>query len=281
MKLTFLGVGSAFTLPCPAEYAGMARTTDGKLQLITLDDCDWQSNALIESDSGKKMLIDCGSDIRFALWQQKLGYKNIDAVYISHLHADHIGGLEWLAFCRYFDKSAGAHPIMYSERALITELWNNSLKGGLNCIEGQTMHLEDYFECRPFDINDHFIWEGIKFIPFQTVHVMAGSAIKNSYGLEIECPSRNAEVIRILFTTDSQFCPSQIDVFYRRAQYIFQDCETSKYPSRVHAHYNLLKNLDQEIKSRMMLYHYQPNPEQNPEADGFKGFARKGQVFEF
>ena len=25
-----------------------------------------------------------------------LGYADIDAVYISHLHADHVGGLEWL-----------------------------------------------------------------------------------------------------------------------------------------------------------------------------------------
>jgi ribonuclease BN (tRNA processing enzyme) len=268
MKLTFLGVGSAFTLPNRALGQ-------------TLEDCDWQSNALIEADNGKKVLIDCGSDIRFALWQQQLGYKDIAAVYGSHCHADHLGGMEWLAFCRYFDKSAGPHPIFYSERTLMNEIWNNSLKGGLNCIEGQVMHLEDYFECRPFDINDHFIWEGIKFIPFQTVHVMAGSAIKHSYGLEIECPSRNAEVVKILFTTDSQFCPSQIDVFYRRNQYIFQDCETSKYPSRVHAHFNFLKGLDAEIKSRMVLYHYQPNPDQDAIAEGFKGFAKKGQCFEF
>ena len=161
------------------------------------------------------------------------------------------------------------------------EIWDTSLKGGLNCIEGEKMQLENYFECRPFDINDDFVWEGIKFIPFQTLHVMVGSAIKRSYGLEIEYVNKNGELVKILFTTDCQYAPSQIDVFYRRNQHIFQDCETSKFPSRVHAHFNFLNSLAAEIKSKMILYHYQPNPDQDALAAGFKGFAKKGQIFKF
>jgi len=85
MKLQFLGVGSAFTLP--NRELGQ-----------TLEDCDWQSNALITADSGKRLLIDCGSDIRFALWQMKMSFADIDAIYASHCHADHIGGMEvWLS----------------------------------------------------------------------------------------------------------------------------------------------------------------------------------------
>ena len=84
MSIAFLGVGSAFT--------------SAK---------DYQSNLLITAQSGKKMLIDCGSDARFSLaeWglENNIEKLDIDAVYISHLHADHIGGLEWLAFSTYFN----------------------------------------------------------------------------------------------------------------------------------------------------------------------------------
>ncbi|CAA9435206.1 MAG: Ribonuclease Z, partial [uncultured Phycisphaerae bacterium] len=71
MKLTFLGTGSAFTL------------------------ANYQSNMLLE-DSGKRLLIDCGGDARHAM--AAAGYKaaDVDALYVSHLHADHIGGIEWL-----------------------------------------------------------------------------------------------------------------------------------------------------------------------------------------
>jgi ribonuclease BN (tRNA processing enzyme) len=84
MKIVFLGVGSAFTLPSRLKESNNAIPK-------TIDDCDWQSNVVVVSKSGKMLLIDCGGDIRFALWQQGLSYKDIDAVYVSHLHADHIG----------------------------------------------------------------------------------------------------------------------------------------------------------------------------------------------
>ena len=83
MKLTFLGVGSH----------------SATQQL-------YHSNMLLTADSGAGLLIDCGGDIRFSLAEQGIQAKELgralDAVYISHLHSDHIGGLEWLAFTCYF-----------------------------------------------------------------------------------------------------------------------------------------------------------------------------------
>ncbi len=68
--------------------------------------------------------------------------------------------------------------------------------------------------------------------------------------------------------------------FYEQADVIFHDCETAPYKSGVHAHYSDLKNLEQKHYNKMWLYHYQSNPSQTPEEDGFLGFAKKGQVFE-
>ena len=73
-RLTFAGAGSAFT-------------TDAD---------NFQSNMVIETAEGR-LLIDCGGDARHSTKALGLKPRDIDAVYISHLHADHIGGLEWLA----------------------------------------------------------------------------------------------------------------------------------------------------------------------------------------
>ena len=79
MKLQFLGVGSQFS---------------GHDQ--------YHSNMVITARSGKRMLIDCGSDVKFSLAECGLLPTDLDAVYISHLHADHIGGMEWLALSTLF-----------------------------------------------------------------------------------------------------------------------------------------------------------------------------------
>lgn len=56
---------------------------------------------MVQND--KHLLIDAGTDIRFSLRRRDYSYKDIDAIYLSHLHSDHIGGLEYLAFASYFD----------------------------------------------------------------------------------------------------------------------------------------------------------------------------------
>ena len=85
MKLTFAGTGSAFCMAAD----------------------NFQSNMVLETtpsgeDRPQRLLIDCGSDARHSL--RNLGFmpNDFDGVYISHLHSDHIGGLEWMALANYF-----------------------------------------------------------------------------------------------------------------------------------------------------------------------------------
>ena len=51
------------------------------------------------------------------------------------------------------------------------------------------------------------------------------------------------------------------------------------FESQVHAHYNKLKELDVETKAKMWLCHYQDMELPNAQIDGFKGFIKKGQIF--
>ena len=82
-------------------------------------------------------------------------------------------------------------------------------------------------------------------------------------------------------TTDTQFSPEQIKNFYDMADLIFQDCETGEFESGVHAHYEKLKTLPEEFKKKMWLYHYQDGGLPDAKADGFLGFVKMGQVFDY
>ena len=254
MRLTFIGTGSAFTLS------------------------NFQSNMLLE-DSGKRLLIDCGGDARHALAKAGLGAKDVDALYVSHLHADHIGGIEWLAFSRYF--SDAPKPELFVNERLSHTLWDNSLRGGMASHQGVVLTLDHFFSpVHRIPQNGTFKWGQTDCRLVQTVHYMDGFEIVPSYGLLLSVES-NPAAGRIFLTTDTQFAPNQIMDFYKQASVIFQDCETSPYKSGVHAHYSELVTLPAEIRRIMWLYHYQDGPLPDARADGFAGFVRQGQTFEF
>ena len=70
-----------------------------------MKDCsDMLSPIAAIAHNNKYLLIDCGSDARHSLAAAGYSFNEIDNIFISHLHADHIGGLEWLGFSRLYDK---------------------------------------------------------------------------------------------------------------------------------------------------------------------------------
>lgn len=251
MRLIFLGIASAFAVG---------------------DKC-YQSNMLIESPNAKRMLIDCGSDIRHSLHDLGYSYSDLEAVYISHLHADHVGGLEWLGFAKFFLEQNPA--TLYISADQQQTLWNNVLSGGMSTLEDRATTLETFFKLGNID-NLSFVWENLAFQLVKTIHSYSDNQLQPSYGLFIR-----GSQSKIFISTDTRFTPELLSEFYQEADLIFQDCETSEFPSHQHAHYNELKTLPYEIKQKMWLYHY--NNESLPDiiTDGFKGLVTRGQVFDF
>jgi hypothetical protein len=67
---------------------------------------------------------------------------------------------------------------------------------------------------------------------------------------------------------------------YPTIEYIFHD--TQFYPGGVHAYYEDLKTLPNDIKKKMFLCHYGDNFAQyDPEKDGFAGFAKQAHFYHF
>jgi ribonuclease BN (tRNA processing enzyme) len=288
------------------------------------------NQSFVLEENGRRMLIDCGSRVPLALINAGVKPAEIDTIYISHAHADHIGGLEEIAFSLYdwvrrprswddyaamakrdyFDPGvtyAAYAPKLIANEKLLEELWNYSLRGGLDSMEGFDSTLETFFQPVPVKANVPFYWQGWRFDLIQQIHIMTGSIIKYTFGL-LMSKSGNKTVY---FTTDSQHCsPRQVEIFYKRADLIFQDCECTgvdtvsrefKFGSGVHASYAQLAGwpsansvkLSPEIKSKMLLDHYQDFVSKMKDGfgndcdwyrlaaeDGFKGFVAVGETYE-
>jgi len=252
IKLQFLGSGSAF-VPISENY---------------------QSNMILQSESGKRLLIDCGTDARHSITPLGLSQRDIDCVYISHHHADHVGGLEWLAFTTYFDPAA-KKPSMMIHPSLVDRLWNNVLSGGLQSLEGdKPATLDDYFDILPCNDDDSFTWESIHIHLIKTIHVYNGHELLPSYGLFFKTDKNT-----VFISTDTQFKPELYMQYYHQADIIFHDCETTAHKGCVHAHFTQLATLDPAIKAKMWLYHYSTSTRFDAVANGFRGFVAKGQSF--
>jgi ribonuclease BN (tRNA processing enzyme) len=252
MRICFIGTGAAFTTQS-----------------------NYQSNMFLEIGD-RKLLIDCGSDCRHGLHELGMGSKDIDSVFISHLHADHIGGLEWLAFTSYFDSNRQKKINLFLRQSLVDPLWR-SLSSGLQSLDEKEADLSTYFNVRIIKDDGDFVWEGLTIHTFHTVHQISNGKLMPSYGLFFKANNKN-----VLISCDSRFPTSEQPLykFYPKADLIFHDCEICNPKTTLHAHYDELKTLDPSIKAKMWLYHYQSSKLPDPKREGFLGFVQKGQSFD-
>lgn len=252
-KLIFLGSGSAFTVGAD----------------------NFQSNMMLVRGRDRRLLIDAGSDLRFSLDAAGFSHLDLTDIYISHIHADHVGGLEYVGFSTKFDPRC-PQPRLYLSKELASELWNRSLSGGMRSIDGDLAELDTFFEVHPLERDGSFVWEGITLRLVRVAHVNNGYFLTPAYGLRFE-----VDGVKVFLTTDTMFSLEHNGAHYEWADLIFQDCETAPLASKIHAHYQDLLTLPQEIRQKMWLYHYQPGKLPDAEADGFRGFVKRGQTFDF
>lgn len=112
MKVTVLGTANAwgpnpFLMPSPlfplTGTLGSGRTVEIR---------KFRTSLLVETEDGKKILVDCGPDFSHQL--KEFGFGELDAILITHPHLDHIGGLDELNLYR---KTARLPIPTYATRA--------------------------------------------------------------------------------------------------------------------------------------------------------------------
>jgi len=255
MEIHFLGTGSAF---CFHNY---------------------QSNLLIKKNN-HLLLVDAGGDLRFSLKDSGYCIQDVDAIYISHLHNDHIGGMEFIALFTYFNPNCPPIKLFIHEN-LVNTLWDNALKAGLSSVQDKTLSLSDYFNVLSIpSSNACFEWQNIHFKLIPTQHIHNGNQIIYTYGLMIHDRSLD---YKVFLTGDTQFVPDMLQDAYCQANTVIQDCETSEFKSSVHAHYLDNITLAPQIKAKTYLWHYQDNVVKDFDTwqnrslkDGFCGFISRG-----
>lgn len=253
---------------------------------------NFQNNLLIIKGTDH-LLIDCGTSCPYALSTYGENIGNIKNVLVTHSHADHIGGLEEMAFTGMYGTHTKPRMVITDEYKKI--LWEQSLQGGCGRSDqkpGSAMTFDDYFEQvapEPIATTPRPLYHakigGIDLKIFRTVHIPAES-LGTTHQTDWKHIFYSVGVLideRILFTADTVFDKPLLDWLlgdYPAIEAIFHDCQF--FASGVHAHYEQLKTLDAATKKKIYLCHYGDNFESYaPKDDGFAGFARRGTYYTF
>ncbi|MFC5703512.1 MBL fold metallo-hydrolase [Cohnella faecalis] len=243
LKLRMIGTGSAF-----------AKTF-------------YNNNALLES-GGQTLLLDCGITAPRALYEIGVSYDQLDAVLITHIHADHVGGLEELAFQMKF--LYRRKPRLFVAEELIVPLWEHTLRGGLQQ-DGVGESLDAYFDVRPIAPNELFEpIPGLEAELIQTPHIPN----KLSYSLLM----KNS----IFYTADMVHQPELLErlIEERGVRTIFHDCQLNP-PGVVHASLSQLLTLPEAIQERIYLMHYGDDQPTFVGKTGRMTFVEQNRVYEF
>lgn len=240
------------------------------------------NNNIIIVKGNTSILVDFGISGPRALGEVAgLSYKDITTLLPTHSHADHIGGIENLAlYHRYMNQNHTSKLKIIINEEYQKVLWERSLRGGMEWNEsnykGTKLTFNDYFEAvRPdtkvkngektYSIN----YQGIKLEYIPTNHIPDNAkTVKQafiSFGLLIDG--------KVLFTGDTKFDPDMIKKYSSKAEIIFHDCSFTDNP--VHTPLSKLRTLNEDVKKRIYLMHYEDNWKEFDVKD-FAGLAQAG-----
>jgi ribonuclease BN (tRNA processing enzyme) len=234
--LRFLGVGAAHALELGA------------------------SSAVYEKSGTPQLLIDCGPGVprRFRSHYAE----NPAAVFLTHVHLDHIAGLEQLQTASAL--SPGCPPVrLYVPVAILSDLHVRVATLRFPLAEGGG-NFWDAFQLIP--VTEGFWHGGSWFDVFEVRHHAPGFA----WGIRLAG--------RFVFTGDTRPIPEMLRYQGRCGEVLFHDCDWKGNPS--HAGWpDLLREYDEALRERLVVYHYSsPGAAEQMTRAGAR-VARAGQCF--
>ncbi|MFC5651619.1 MBL fold metallo-hydrolase [Paenibacillus solisilvae] len=225
----------------------------------------FNTNALFYVE-GRTVMLDCGITAPLSLYQLNKSFNDIDALLISHIHADHIGGIEEFAFQMKFVHKR--KPLLYVPAVLVERLWEFSLKGGL--LQDEFYSLDDYFEVKLLHEGAAAeIVPGFKVEPILTKHIPN----KPSFSYFIN--------ESFFYSADMLFDRALLESLIERGcRVIFHDCQLSS-PAAVHASIDDLLTLPEAIQEHVWLMHYDDSKDEYAGQTGRMRFVDQHRMYNF
>lgn len=221
------------------------------------------ASAVIERDGRPLLLIDCGPD---ALDRYRETYgESPRALYLTHIHMDHVAGMERLFFQTWFGAGADhrGEVKLFAHAGLVPWLQERIADYPGVLAEGGVNYW-DAFRLTP--CSRGFWLEGQWFEVFATRHHRPGT----SFGLRL--PGS------LVFTGDTRPIPEQLALYAETGEPVAHDCGRVGNPSHTGLD-DLAREYPGELRQRLWLYHYGSAADGRiMAAEGYR-VAAPGEVF--
>jgi ribonuclease BN (tRNA processing enzyme) len=215
MKLTFLGAGDMFAI-------------------------DQGHNSVLIEFNESNLVIDFPETNFRALRALGKDLTDVRNVFITHLHEDHVNGLQLLGnYARVYSKNK---PNLFVHSSLFDQLWQ-TLKAGIEPSGVGPKELSDYFNVHI--VEDQFEIEGVSFKPIRTHHLPG----MISHGLF--CTPY------FYFSSDCALDKELLLNYGGRVKTIFHECHLQEDVLKSHTSLEEILELPQELRSKVVLMHYE------------------------
>ncbi len=150
------------------------------------------------TDGSTRFLVDCGATVLQAMHRWSVDRGAVDAVLLSHLHGDHIGGLPFLILDSHFNVRR-TRPLLVAgppgTRARLTEMMEVLFPGS------SAMALRFPFEVTEMTLEAPNRIAGLVVTPYEVAHPCGAPPT----ALRIECGGRT-----IAYSGDTQWAPGLV-----------------------------------------------------------------------
>ena len=252
--------------------------------------------SVLDLPDGTRWLIDCGRQAPEQLHEAGVSWHEIAGQIVTHVHGDHVFGMEEFAFSRYFYgqqgvasvREGGPRPALIAHRAVRDELWQTlapSLRYVPEPEAPESGTLQTYFDLvdpvrvepprdNPWPHAEVFETPSLNIVTRETEHVPR----KPSTSLEISVDEDRVA----WWSGDSTVDAELLTRLEPRTTVFFHDCTFVEYPGQVHGSFSLLEALPEAVRKKVVLMHHEDDLEDHrarAEALGFR-IALPGQCFD-